>query len=176
MEQTNLSTYHQTHIKPFSRSYGECIALHLALASNHPQLIIPALPLTETAAANADEEERLIRMAFQRWMDRVSKDHNLARDDELRSFLEAHFGVRLVVRLLACRGTERSGIQYTPVTIRRRLKPSSSFASLSLRSSKTAYDPDDELSNVKTDMAQLENHFADVARAIDKVGRNRKCR
>ena len=66
--------------------------------------------------------------------------------------------------------------QYTPVTIRRRLKPSSSFASLALRSSKTAYDPDDEMSHVKGDMAQLENHFADVARAIDKVGRNRKRR
>lgn len=153
--QTNLSTYHQAHIKPFSRSFGECIALHLALASNHPQLIIPALPLTETAAANAEEEERLLRTAFQKWFDRISRDFNLARDDEVRSFLEAHFG-------------------YTPVTIRRRLKPSSSFGSLGLRSSKSSYDPEDDMSHIKGDMAQLETTFADVARAIDKVGRNRK--
>jgi len=95
-EQTNLSTYHQSHIKPFSRSYGEFIALHLALASNHPQLIIPALPLTETAAANADEEERLLRTSFQKWVDRIAKDYTLSRDDEVRSFLEAHFGVSLL--------------------------------------------------------------------------------
>jgi len=47
----------------------------------------------ETAAANAEEEERLLRAAFQKWVDRISRDRVLSRDDELRSFLEAHFGV-----------------------------------------------------------------------------------
>ena len=92
---TNLSTFHAGHIKPFSRSFAEFVALHSALAANHPQCIVPALPIPATSAATEDEEERLIRAAFQKWCDRVTKTHELMRDEEFRSFMEANFGVSL---------------------------------------------------------------------------------
>jgi len=90
---TNLSTFHSASIKPFSRSFAEFVALHTALAANHPQVIVPALPIPATSAAMEDEEDRLLKIAFQKWVDRVCKTTDLARDEELRSFLEANFGV-----------------------------------------------------------------------------------
>jgi hypothetical protein len=91
--QTNLSSYHTSHIKPLSRSYAEFVAFHSALASNHPEHVLPALPLGSTSAATDEEEERLLRNAFQRWFDRITRDPSLMVDDELKSFLESSFGV-----------------------------------------------------------------------------------
>jgi hypothetical protein len=91
---SNLPAYHSTHIKAFSRSFAEFVALHMALTANHPQAIVPAVPIPATSAATEDEEDRLLKLQFQRWVDRITRNPDLIRDEELRSFLEANFGVR----------------------------------------------------------------------------------
>jgi type IV secretory pathway TrbF-like protein len=73
---------------------------------------VPALPLPNTSAVTDEEgeqggpthlasradhphtpDDRLVRIALQRWLTRVCEDPVLQKDDELRSFLESDFGV-----------------------------------------------------------------------------------
>lgn len=45
-------------------------------------------------------DDRLVRIALQRWFTRVSEDPVLMRDEELRNFIESDFGVSLLCHLL----------------------------------------------------------------------------
>lgn len=78
---------------------------------------MPALPLASTSAMTDEEgklavdfgfagaargsggraadtpDDRLVRVALQRWFSRVCEDAVLQKDDELRSFIESDFGV-----------------------------------------------------------------------------------
>ena len=95
---TNVPTYHRSHSGTFSRTYAEFSSLHAALSANHPETILPALPLPQTSATSEEEEDRFLKGIFQRFMDRITKDKALILDDELRGFVEADFGVRLPSR------------------------------------------------------------------------------
>lgn len=71
--------------------------------------IIPALPLATTSAVTDEEgtsvklvtshiaaetiDDRLVRIALQRWLTRICEDPVLLKDDELRAFIESDFGV-----------------------------------------------------------------------------------
>lgn len=91
--QTNIPTYHRRQSPLFSRTYNEFTLLHGALSANHPETILPALPLSQTSATNEEEEDRFLRGVFQKFIDRICTDRSLVLDDELRSFVEADFGV-----------------------------------------------------------------------------------
>lgn len=92
--QATISTYQSSTIRPFSRSVADFALLHGALAASRPQTIVPAVPPVQTSAATDEEEDRLVRASFQRWIDRVTRNPDLVHDDELRTFIESHFGVR----------------------------------------------------------------------------------
>lgn len=91
--QTNIPTYHRHHTSVFSRTYAEFAALHSALSANHPEVILAALPLPQTSATSEEEEDRFLRIIFQRFVDRITNDRALILDDELRAFVESDFGV-----------------------------------------------------------------------------------
>ena len=38
-------------------------------------------------------DDRLVRIALQRWLTRICEDPVLLKDDELRAFIESDFGV-----------------------------------------------------------------------------------
>jgi hypothetical protein len=92
-KQTNIPTYHRQNSPIFSRTYAEFAALHAALSANHPETILPALPLAQTSATSEEEEDRFLRVVFGRFVDRICRDKSVVIDDELRSFVEADFGV-----------------------------------------------------------------------------------
>lgn len=95
--QTNIPTYHRRQSPIFERTYNEFMLLHGALSANHPEAILPALPLPQTSATNEEEEDRFLKGVFQKFMDRVTRDRSVIQDDELRSFIEADFGVSVVL-------------------------------------------------------------------------------
>lgn len=90
-ELTRISLFADRNV---SRSYSEFARFVDAIAANNPQSIIPALPLVQTSAATEEDDDRLVKAAFQRWVARITTDPSIARDDELRSFIESEFGVR----------------------------------------------------------------------------------
>lgn len=79
--------------RSISRSYAEFLKLSDALSVTCPQSILPALPLAQTSAATDEEDDRLVKLAFQRWCGRVTSDPAVMKDEEMRSFIESDFGV-----------------------------------------------------------------------------------
>ncbi|KAK4053406.1 Vacuolar protein sorting-associated protein 17 [Microbotryomycetes sp. JL201] len=142
--ETNLATYRHSTYRAVSRSYTEFARLQDALAITCPQSIVPALPLAQTSAATEDEDDRLVKLSFQKWVARVTTDPAFLKDEELRSFVESDFG-------------------YTPHVKR---KTSSGFHFS--RSAKLPGERDDELTVAKVAMSRLETQFDDVAKSVEK--------
>ena len=93
--QTNLSNFTGTTYRNVSRSYYEFQQFYDAIIQNNPQTIVPALPLARTSAPTDEEDDRLVKIMLQRWLTRICEDPILIHEEELRSFIESDFGVRL---------------------------------------------------------------------------------
>ncbi|GAA5993174.1 hypothetical protein JCM10908_001324 [Rhodotorula pacifica] len=148
--ETNLPNFHHSSYRSLSRSYTEFSHLVSALSVTCPQSIVPALPLSQTSAATDEEDDRLIKVAFQKWAVRVTSDPAAIRDDETRSFIESDFG-------------------YTP----RAKKKSSAGFSFS-RSSRLPGEIEDPLTAAKVSMARLETVFNDTSKTLDRVSKARR--
>ncbi|GAA6003559.1 hypothetical protein JCM10207_000389 [Rhodosporidiobolus poonsookiae] len=148
--ETNLPNFHHSSYRAVSRSYGEFMQLVSALAVTCPQSIVPALPLAQTSAATDEEDDRLIKAAFQKWAIRLTSDPAVIRDDETRSFIESDFG-------------------YTP-----RAKKRSASSSYFSRSSRLPGEVDDPLTTAKLSMARLETTFHETAKTVDRVSKTRR--
>lgn len=151
-----------------SRSYGEFMQFLAALSVTCPQSIVPALPLAQTSAASDEEDDRLLKAAFQKWAIRVTSDPAVIRDDETRSFIESDFGVRDPARLRPCHCSHCSFPQYTA---RNRKRAAGSYFS---RTSRLPGEQDDPLTSAKVSMARLETTFHDTAKTIDRVSKSRR--
>ncbi|GAA5844375.1 hypothetical protein JCM11251_007590 [Rhodosporidiobolus azoricus] len=149
--ETNLPNFHHSTYRAVSRSYGEFMQFASALAVTCPQSIVPALPLAQTSAATDEEDDRLIKAAFQKWAVRLTSDPAIIRDDETRSFIESDFG-------------------YT-ARARKRAAAASSYFS---RSSRLPGEVDDPLTAAKLAMAKLETSFNDAAKTVDRVSKARR--
>ncbi|GAA6041765.1 hypothetical protein JCM8097_008320 [Rhodosporidiobolus ruineniae] len=148
--ETNLPNFHHSTYRAVSRSYGEFMAFVSALSVTCPQSIVPALPLSQTSAATDEEDDRLIKSAFQKWVIRLTSDPAVIRDDETRSFIESDFG-------------------YTA-----RAKKRSASSSYFNRTTRLPGEPDDPLTTAKVSMARLETTFHDTAKAVDRVSKTRR--
>ncbi|KPV77236.1 uncharacterized protein RHOBADRAFT_25148 [Rhodotorula graminis WP1] len=148
--ETNLPNFHHSSYRAVSRSYTEFTSLVSALAVTCPQSIVPALPINQTSAASDDEDDRLIKTAFQRWVVRLTGDPAVIRDDETRSFVESDFG-------------------YTP-----RARKKSSAPSIFSRASRLPGELDDPLTAAKVSMSRLETTFNDASKVLDKVSKKRR--
>ncbi|POY72934.1 hypothetical protein BMF94_4010 [Rhodotorula taiwanensis] len=148
--ETNLPNFHHSSYRGLSRSYTEFTYLVAALGVTCPQSIVPALPLSQTSAATDEEDDRLIKAAFQKWAVRLTSDPAAIRDDELRSFIESDFGY----------------------TARTKKKSSTGFSFS--RSSRLPGEIEDPLTAAKVSMARLETVFADTAKTLDRVSKSRR--
>ncbi|BGP22509.1 vacuolar protein sorting-associated protein VPS17 [Rhodotorula toruloides] len=149
--ETNLANFHHSSYRSISRSYGEFMSLVSALSVTCPQSIVPALPLAQTSAASDEEDDRLIKAAFQKWVVRLTSDSAVVRDEEMRSFIESDFGY----------------------TARSRKKSAAASFSFS-RSSRLPGELDDPLTLAKISMSRLESTFHDTAKTIDRVSKTRR--
>ncbi|BGP37539.1 Vacuolar protein sorting-associated protein 17 [Rhodotorula kratochvilovae] len=148
--ETNLPNFQHSTYRAISRSYTEFTALVSALSVTCPQSIVPALPISQTSAASDEEDDRLIKAAFQKWVIRLTSDPAIIRDDETRSFIESDFG-------------------YTA-----RARKKSSAPSLFSRASRLPGELDDPLTAAKISMARLETAFAETSKTLDSVSKKRR--
>ena len=121
-------------------------------------------------------DDRLVRIAIQRWFSRVATDPVLLQDEEVRSFVESDFGVSPappgIINTLGLSSDTISCPQYNPIPRPKRKAPSSFPLQLPLR--KGPHDDDEELASAKFEVAKLDGQFADAAKAVDKLSKARK--
>ena len=88
---TNLKQLECPSFKNVQRTYEELIKLSEQLALANPQTIVPALPPNQTNAQTEEEDDRRVKVAFQKWFDRISDDDDLKRDLDLQAFIMNKF-------------------------------------------------------------------------------------
>ncbi|GAA5942472.1 retromer subunit VPS17 [Sporobolomyces koalae] len=148
--ESNLPSFRNSTYRAVSRSYTEFTAYLSALSVTCPQSIMPALPLPQTSAASDEEDDRILKQQYQKWVVRLMQDQAVVRDEETRSFVESDFG-------------------YTP---NHRKKSATSFPSFS-RASKGG-ELDDPLTLSKITMARLETNFLDASKTVERVSKTRR--
>lgn len=73
------------------RTYEELAKLSEQLALANPATIVPALPPNATNAQTEEEDDRRVKLALQRWFDRISDDGELRKDMDMRAFVMNKF-------------------------------------------------------------------------------------
>ncbi|KAJ9123924.1 hypothetical protein QFC22_000715 [Naganishia vaughanmartiniae] len=157
---TNLPSFRTNMYRNMQRSYVEfqSFADHLAYAN--PQTILPALPLPQTSAITDDEDDRLVRIALQRWFTRVCEDPVLQQDNEMRSFIESDFGYQPAVKNMTHRATSSSS--------------GGAFSSISRVFRKGPPDENEDLQIAKAELAKLEDKWAESAKAVAGTSKSRR--
>ncbi|WVQ72254.1 hypothetical protein IAR50_001803 [Cryptococcus sp. DSM 104548] len=154
---TNLQHYRLPLYKNMQRSYVEFQRFAEQVQLLCPQTIIPALPLPSTSALTDEEDDRLVRIALQRWFSRVCEDPVLMKEHELRSFIEAEFS-------------------YNPITPQtaRRAGSSTVLSALTKVVRRGPLDEDDELASAKIALEKLEERYAQAATCVNQLGKARR--
>ncbi|ORY23260.1 hypothetical protein BCR39DRAFT_549535 [Naematelia encephala] len=160
---TNLPNFRTGMYRNMQRSYVEFQRFAEQAQLTSPQTIIPALPLASTSAVTDEEDDRLVRIALQRWFTRICEDPVLLKDDELRSFIESDFG-------------------YSPVPPPSSRRPASATsavpnvfsAAISKVVRRGALDEDDELQTAKGALESLETRWGGAAASIGALGKARR--
>jgi hypothetical protein len=96
---TNLPTFRTTQFRDVRRTHSEFQKLGDHLISANPEALVPAVPLSVTAAgAGTEEDELRIKTNIQRWLNVVCSNDVLMRDEEMVFFVESDAGYSPVVR------------------------------------------------------------------------------
>ncbi|WVQ94121.1 hypothetical protein IAU59_001199 [Kwoniella sp. CBS 9459] len=159
---TNLPNFRTSLYRNMQRSYVEFQKFAEQAQLVCPQTIIPALPLPSTSAVTDEEDDRLVRIALQRWFTRICEDPILMKDDELRAFIESDFGYSPVPPPSARRNTAASAA--TGVF----------SAALSKVVRRGPLDEDDELQSAKGALDKLEERWGGAAGAVGNLGKARR--
>ncbi|KAL7421910.1 Vacuolar protein sorting-associated protein 17 [Cryptotrichosporon argae] len=160
---TNLRNFRTSLYRNNQRSYAEFQRFAEQAQLCCPQTIIPALPLPHTSATTDEEDDRLVRIALQRWFSRVCEDPVLQQSDELRSFIEADFSYQPVPPPLA----RRPASSTTAV-------PQVFTAALNKVVRRGAADDEDELTLAKGALEKLEERWGGAAAAVGALGKQRR--
>ncbi|ORX35138.1 hypothetical protein BD324DRAFT_634023 [Kockovaella imperatae] len=160
---TNLPNFRTGLYRNMQRTYADFQRFVEQTSHTSPHTIIPALPLPTTSAMTDAEDDRLVRIALQRWFTRVCDDPVLMRDDELRSFIESEFSYNPVLPASARRQTSSSSAATNVLT-----------AALSKVVRRGPADEDEELASAKGALEKLEGTWGGAATNVNSLGKARR--
>ncbi|KAK9355830.1 hypothetical protein V1523DRAFT_403598 [Lipomyces doorenjongii] len=151
---TNLPRFRTTQFRDIRRTYNEFLKLFKHLSTANPECFVPTVPLDTTyAGPGTDEDEYRIKVNFQKWLDRVTSNQILMRDEEMMYFIESDFG-------------------YSPMTKRKALA-----TGLRRKAIKQLQPPPDDCQEL-VDFRPLAKRFylmsSDVRTRLEKVSKIRK--
>lgn len=122
----------------------------------------------EDSLTESHSDDRLVKLMLQRWITRICEDSVILQDEELRSFIESDFGVRIYTSSCPPAPTDTFH-QYQP-TIRAKRKTTTGLSILR----RSVPDEDKDLVTARLDLTKLEMQFSDAAKAIDKLSKAKK--
>lgn len=90
---TTLPRFRTTTFRDIRRTYNEFVKFFDHMNGNNPECFVPSLPMAvSSAGAGTEEDEVKLKSRMQKWLDRVSSNPILARDEEFIHFVEGDFG------------------------------------------------------------------------------------
>jgi hypothetical protein len=96
---TTLPRFRTTTFRDIRRTHHEFIKFFEHLDGANPECFVPSVPPASTSAGIGTEEDEVkVKTRIQQWLDRVTSNPILARDEEFIYFIEADFGYSPMVK------------------------------------------------------------------------------
>lgn len=96
---TNLPRFRTSTFRDVRRTHGEFVKFFDHLNGANPEVFVPSVPpATTSAGAGSDEDEAAVKANVQLWLDRVTANPILQRDEEFVYFVESDFGYTPMVK------------------------------------------------------------------------------
>lgn len=116
---SGLSKFRQKEYKDIRRTYSEVSKFNKYLLVANLEVFVPVIPLPVTAYVPGGEDERKqLMFVWQEWMDRVTHNPILVRDEEFVYFIEKDFGYSVINssrRYSVASGLVRKTLKQLPV-------------------------------------------------------------
>lgn len=124
-------------------------------------------------------DDRLVRIALQKWFTRICEDPAMQQDDELRLFIESDFGVSTWLFDSRFRQANEQYNPAPPPTLKRPTSATSAAtgvfsAALSKVVKRGPLDEDEELAGAKGALEKLEGNWGGAAAAVGNLGKARR--
>lgn len=92
-----LPKYRQAAYKDIRRTYAEVVKFNNYLVILNLEVFVPVIALPQTSyPAGGDDENKQLMFVWQEWMDRVTGNPILVRDEEFVYFVENDFGYAVI--------------------------------------------------------------------------------
>lgn len=151
---TTLPRFRTTTFKAIRRTHHEFLKFGSHLNNANPECFVPSVPPAVTSAgAGTEEDEVKIKKKMQLWLDRVSSNPILARDEEFVYFVEADFG-------------------YSPV--HKRKPPASGMTRKALKQLQPPHDEVIELAQFRPVVKQLYVTGQETNARLEKISKSRR--
>jgi hypothetical protein len=151
---TTLPRFRTTTFKDIRRTHHEFMKFGSHLNNANPECFVPPVPPSVTSAgAGTEEDEIKVKRKIQLWLDRVSANPILARDEEFVNFIESDFG-------------------YSPLN--KRKPPATGMTRKALKQLQPPHDEVTELAEFRPIIKQLYLASQDTNAKLEKVSKSRR--
>lgn len=94
---SGLSKYRQNTYKDVRRTFNEVVKFNNYLIVSNLEVFVPVIPLAQTSYPTGGEDEnKQLLYVWQEWMNRVTSNPILVRDEEFVFFIENDFGYSVI--------------------------------------------------------------------------------
>ncbi|OBA19246.1 hypothetical protein METBIDRAFT_74423 [Metschnikowia bicuspidata var. bicuspidata NRRL YB-4993] len=151
-----LLKYRQKEYTSIRRTYSEVLAFNKYLLVSNLEVFVPVIPLARTSyPTGGDDEKKQLMYVWQEWMNRVTHNPILVRDEEFVYFIENDFG-------------------YTVINSNRKSTVASGFLRKTLKQLAVPYDPYQELAEFRPMIKSAYTSGMKLHKALEKNQRNYK--
>lgn len=149
-----MPRFRTNNYKDIRRTHHEFLKFGAHLNNANPECFVPSVPPAVTSAgAGTEEDEIKVKKKMQLWLDRVSSNPILARDEEFAYFIESDFG-------------------YSPVN--KRKPPASGMTRKALKQLQPPHDEVIELAQFRPVIKQLYNTGNETNLKLERVSKSRR--
>lgn len=148
-----LPKYRQATYKDIRRTYNEVVKFNNYLVISNLEVFVPVIPLPQTSyPSGGDDEAKQLMYVWQEWMNRVTRNPILTRDEEFVFFIENDFG-------------------YSVINSSRKSLVASGFVRKTLKQLAVPYDPYEELAEFRP---QIKAAYLSCQRLHKALKKNQK--
>ncbi|KAM9906129.1 hypothetical protein OXX79_001746 [Metschnikowia pulcherrima] len=151
-----LQGYRQKEYTNIRRTYNEVSKFNKYLSVSNLEVFVPVLPSAHTSyPADGEDEHKQLMYVWQEWMDRVTRNPILIRDEEFVFFIENDFGYAVI------NSSKKSAV-------------ASGFVRKTLKQLPVPYDPYEELAEFRPMIKSAYTLGQKLHRAMEKNQKNQK--
>ncbi|RCK60602.1 Vacuolar protein sorting-associated protein 17 [Candida viswanathii] len=156
VEVKGLPRFRQSIYKEVRRTYNEVVKFNKYLTISNLEVFVPVIPSSSTSfpAGGEDEKKQLLNL-WQEWLDRITSNPILIRDEEFVYFVESDFG-------------------YSVINSNRKSSVASGFMRKTLKQLAVPYDPYEELASFRPIIKEAYLICQRLYKALDRNSKTEK--